>query len=396
MSQTAPDEFEDLFSLVAQNPPTDLHLYLDEFFTKLRAHFIFDNLAIYKTETDSQALEVCYARAAGRGRSKEADVSWGEDVANQILSNGSVLVEQTEFQTATSERTERPYRLGLPLPLSNGRGAIIFIRFGGPQYTRQDFLYALLAVGQVAFALEAQALREARLQLDQAYRRAQLQDDFISTISHELKTPLGFIKGYATSLLRPEANWDEATRREFLTIIDEESDHLLHLIERLLDSARLQSRTLPMNFQPVRLDALLRDIVHRYQARYPDLQVTLEAKPSPPILADSLRLTQVFSNLFDNAIQHAPGSPIKITLSHNKKRQFVTFSDQGPGIPPQHLPLLFERFYRVEGPRSTRGAGLGLFICKQIIEAHKGEISVRTVPGKGTSFTIELPIPEKS
>ncbi|MCS7010031.1 MAG: HAMP domain-containing histidine kinase [Anaerolineales bacterium] len=385
-------ELQDLFALALQKRPTDSHLSLDDFFRSLRAHFIFDNLAIYKPEADNQNLEVYYALAAGRGRSKEADVSWGEDVACQVTGTCSILVEHCETSAPPYERTKRPCRLGLPLVLNDGIGALIFVRFGGPPYTREDFLYALLACYQVAYVIEHQALGEARKQLKLAAQRAQLQDDFIATISHELNTPLGFIKGYATSLLRPDANWDEATRREFLTIIDEESDHLLRLIERLLDSARLQNKILPMNFQPVRLDSLLRDIVQRYQAHYPQLQVNLETHPTSPIQADSTRLTQVFSNLFDNALKYAPGSPIHIVLRQERERQSVTFSDQGPGMKPQDLPFLFERFYRTDGPRSTRGTGLGLFICKQIIEAHHGEISVHTAPGKGTSFTIVLPV----
>jgi signal transduction histidine kinase len=232
--------------------------------------------------------------------------------------------------------------------------------------------------------------------LDHARHHSQLQDDFIATISHELHTPLGFIKGYTTSLLRADTSWDSATQLEFLNIIDEESDHLLTLIDRMLDSARLQSGNMNMDFQPVRLESLLRDEVLRIQGRHTGLEIDLNLTPAPPILADPIRLAQVLDNLFDNAAKYAPGAKISLSLQINEKWQIVTFADLGPGIPSEHIPFLFERFYRVPGQFSNSGTGLGLFICKQIVDAHHGRMSVKTAPGKGTAFRIELPIrPEK-
>jgi signal transduction histidine kinase len=119
--------------------------------------------------------------------------------------------------------------------------------------------------------------------------------------------------------------------------------------------------------------------------------------PAPPIQADTVRLAQVFDNLFDNAIKYAPGAKITISLQVKENWQVVTFADWGPGIPPEHIPFLFERFYRVPGQFSKSGTGLGLFICRQIVQAHNGRISVKTTPGKGTAFRIELPVrPEKA
>jgi signal transduction histidine kinase len=269
---------------------------------------------------------------------------------------------------------------------------LLFVRFGGPEYSPSQLPLALFAAAQAARVFERRSLQENQTQLELARYRAQLQDDFIATISHELHTPLGFIKGYTTSLLRPDTTWDLATTREFLTIIDEESDHLVELIDRMLDSARLESGSMPMDFQPVRLDSLIRDVVMRIRARQKSLEVVLELAPSPPILADTVRLTQVFNNLFDNAIKYAPGENITITLQSNSNRQVVTFADLGPGIPPEHLQFLFERFYRVPGQSGKHGTGLGLFICRQIVQAHHGQISVKTTPGKGTAFRIELPV----
>jgi signal transduction histidine kinase len=219
-----------------------------------------------------------------------------------------------------------------------------------------------------------------------------LQDDFVSTISHELRTPLGFIKGYSTSLLREDTEWDEATRREFLNIIDEEADRLTRLIEDMLESARLQSKTLQFKFSPVRIDALLRDVATRINVHHPNLKVTFDFELLPPIRGDGTRLSQVFENLFSNAIKYAPSSEIIVCMRPMKDKIRITFADKGEGIAEDYIPFVFERFYRVPGERTVTGTGLGLYICKQIIMAHHGNIWVESILGQGATFTIELPV----
>ncbi len=369
---------------------------LDNLFLLLRKKFMFDNLAIYMVEKSGASPEAIYARSAGRGRNKEAEASWGGEIANQVITSGKIGMS-TPSPSNSEDRTTMPFLLGLPLVLHNGAGALVFVRFGGPKYTEDQMPFATLAAVQVERVFENRHLNDSLAQLETARQRAQFQDDFIATISHELHTPLGFIKGYATSLLRSDTTWAPATQREFLTIIDEESDHLIALIDHILDSARLQSGNMPMDFQPVRLDSLLRDVVLRFQNRHKNMQISLDIDPaaSVPIQADTVHLTQVFDNLFENAIKYASDSSITISLKQGLDKQVVSFADHGPGIPSEHLPFLFERFYRVPGPPNKRGTGLGLFICKQIVLAHHGQISVKTAPGKGTTFLIELPVSQK-
>lgn len=364
---------------------------LDALFVALRQRFVFDNVVIYRTESKSDLPEAIYARALGRGRSAEAEASWGENIANVVL-NEQRIVHLSPSSPTSENRLENPYLLGLPLRLAGGQGALVFVRFGGPPYVEEQVQLASLAAVEAAHVLDRHALREALTQLDTARHRAQLQDDFLAAISHDIHTPLGFIKGYTTSLLRSDAHWDEETQREFLTIIDEEADRLVNMLDRLLDSARLQQGMLPMEFQPVRLEALIRDVALRMQTRVPSLRFSLDLVEAPPIQADSVRLSQVLENLFDNALKHAPGSPVKITLQVFPDHQTIIFADEGPGISPQHLPFIFERFYRVPGESAARGTGLGLFICREIVRAHGGQISVETSPGKGTVFQIDLPI----
>jgi signal transduction histidine kinase len=374
-------------SFLRDNPKKSL----DALFVLLRRDFVFDNLAIYLIEGTKNTTEVVYARAAGRGRSKEDEAAWGEEFANKVINAGKAAVI-VPAKISMGDRIAMPYLLGLPMTLQNRRGALVFVRFGGPKFTPKQMSLATLAAVQAARVLDQAIYQDCLTQLELARHRAQLQDDFMATISHELHTPLGFIKGYTTSLLRSDTSWDLATQREFLTIIDEESDHLITLIDHMLDSARLQSGNLIMDFQPVRLDSLLRDETQRVQGRHEGLSVNLDLVSAPPILADSVRLAQVFNNLFDNAIKYAPGSKITISLHMKEKWQTIIFADQGEGISAEHIPFLFERFYRVPGQFGKSGTGLGLFICRQIIQAHHGRISVKTAPGKGTAFCIELPV----
>jgi signal transduction histidine kinase len=365
---------------------------LDTLLASLREEFVYDNVAVYLYDSRSQTLDVGYARAVGRGKDAEADISWGEGIAGKVIARQQAIMHEPR-NSSPANRLEAPYLLGLPL-FSAGRlgGALVFVRFGGPSYTPAHRLMAELIARVTSSLLESKALQEARTQLESVQRQMRLQDDFVSTISHELRTPLGFIKGYSTSLLREDTQWDDKTQHEFLSIIDEETDRLTHLIEDMLESARLQSHTVKFKFQPLRLDALIRDVTTRIHAHQPELQVDLIFDVVPPILGDSVQLTQVFENLFSNAVKYAGSSPLTITLRRGPVSLTVAFADQGPGIPEEYLPFIFERFYRVPAGNTATGTGLGLYICKQIVLAHHGKMWAESQLDKGTTFYIDLPI----
>jgi len=369
----------------------DLKVALDNLIKAMRSGFVFDNLALYRAEADSSLDEVIYARAVGRGKKAEADAAWGEKIANQVMSTGKMVLQQPEAIDPKADRLVQVGLLGLPLRTPERLvGVLVLIRFGGPVFTPEHVDQAKFIASQVSLLFERYILLKELSNLDDARRTMQLQQDFISTVSHELRTPLGFIKGYSTTLLRNDTTWDAATQREFLTIIDEEADHLTALLENVLESARLQSNTLPMNFQPSRIDSIIRDVVMRTQLHYKNVEIKVSL-PAVLVQADSVRLTQVFENLIINAIKYAPGSPIIINSKQEKDDLHLTFTDNGPGIADEHLTHLFDRFYRVPG-QSASGTGLGLFICKQIILAHKGKIWVESKQGEGTTFHILLPI----
>ena len=369
----------------------DWRTALDTLFVSLRGSFIFDNVAIYLFDPKTKTPEVVYARAVGRGKTAEADAVWGEALSYEVLENGKMVLMDSKPDARQLGRLTSANLVGFPLYIgSKLSGALVFVRFGGPEYSELHIQIASLQAFWAAALIERRDLQEARTELDSVQRQMRLQDDFVSTISHELRTPLGFIKGYSTSLLRQDTTWDEATQREFLNIIDEEADRLTRLIEDMLESARLQSNTLQFKFSPVRIDALLRDVTVRMKTIHPDIQITLDLQPLPPVRGDAMRLSQVFDNLFTNAIKYAPGSEIIISVRSNGDKIRIALTDRGEGIPAAYLPFIFERFYRVPGERTVTGTGLGLYICKQIVMAHHGNIWVESVIGEGTTFIIEL------
>jgi signal transduction histidine kinase len=370
----------------------DVDLALDAIVPIIRQVFIFDNMVLYlKSSFDD--VEPTYARVIGRGRSAaEDDVAWGEDLACTVLETGQRIQQTEELEGWQDNRLARRLFLGLPLPLGERIiGAVVFGRFGGPIYTSEQIHLAEFTASHIAQLFGRQQMVERIARLEAEKRLNDLQSNFIAMVSHELCTPLGFIKGYATTLLRDDIAWDASTRQEFLSIIDEEADRLQELITSLLDSSRLQTGTLKIDFQPVRLDTLIRDVAMRAMARYPGLSIENRLF-SAIVQADPTRLSQVFDNLLSNAVKYAPGAPVRMTMLLEGECIHTLVQDAGPGIAAEYLQYLFERFYRVPDTQSmARGTGLGLYICRQLIEAHHGELTVESVIGQGTTFHIYLP-----
>ncbi len=357
-----------------------------------RPVFIFDNAVLYLVN-DQGGLEPTFARAIGRGRSSEADSAWGEMAANEAFSSATNFVYQPEIDPKLN-RIEQRFYLGIPLLMGGEcRGALVFIRFGGPAFTDKQINLAEFIAAHVIQVLEHKRLVERIGSLEAERRLVQLQSDFVANVSHEFKTPLGFIKGYSTTLLREDTQWDYPERREFLGIIDEEADRLTEMVDNLLDSSRLQSRTLDIAFETVDLVSLLEENIERLRQRYPDLDIQWEDGASDCIVnADPKRLSQVIDNLVGNATKYAPGSSIGIKLKQTSRKVAISVSDSGPGIDPSETSHIFRRFYRSASQKDkVRGSGLGLYICNEIVKAHSGEIRVKSKKGKGAEFVVTLP-----
>ena len=228
------------------------------------------------------------------------------------------------------------------------------------------------------------------------FREAEeMKSTFISVISHELKTPVALIKGYAGTLRREDAHWDEETVRESVAVIEEEADRLTQLIDNLLDASRLQAGQMELNRGDVRLDRLAERIVTKLQPQAEGHTLELSFPGTfPPIRADEERLTQVLTNLISNAVKYSPeGGRILISGRYDHEQVYIAVTDEGIGIPAGEQERIFDRFYRVDSAltRRTQGAGLGLYLVKSVIDAHGGRIWVSSSPGKGSTFVFTLP-----
>lgn len=373
----------------------DTEAGLDAVFRLSRSIFIFDVVSLFLTNEETGQLEPAYALALGRGRSREADLAWGEPAAIEAYRSGQTILRQEDAGVSVQGRERRRDYLGLPM-MVHGRcvGGLVFGRFGGPSYPPEHIRLAEFVAWHVGQLLENRRMARRIATLEAQRELARMQDEFISTISHELRTPLGFIKGYVTTLMRKDATWEPETRLEFLQIVDEEADRLRELIDNLLDSSRLETGTLGMTREPIMLAGLIRDSVSRTKSAYPEMKLDLELPEDlPSVYVDPTRVSQVIDNLLSNANKYAPNALVRIRSQSDDSLVRIEVEDTGPGIAPQHIPHLFERFYRVpEQNSNVRGTGLGLYICRKIIEAHNGEIGVESREGTGTRIYFTLPL----
>jgi signal transduction histidine kinase len=227
----------------------------------------------------------------------------------------------------------------------------------------------------------------------------QAQRDFLANVSHDLRTPLTSIQGFSQAIVEGVTSDPESAQRA-AQIIHDEAGRMNRMVESLLDLARIEAGQLDFKAHAVALSDLLQNVGDSLsvKARDKGLGLTLEIPPGlPRIAGDGDRLAQVFVNLLDNAVKHTPaGGQITLRAETDPNGVTIAVQDTGVGIPPDDLPRVFERFYQVDKSRKSdrrSGMGLGLAITKQIVEAHGGVIQVASALGKGTTFTVWLPLP---
>jgi two-component system phosphate regulon sensor histidine kinase PhoR len=228
----------------------------------------------------------------------------------------------------------------------------------------------------------------------------QVRRDFVANASHELKTPLASIAGFIETLRGPAANDPEA-RARFLPIMAEQAERMKRLIDDLMSLNRIELNEHVRPDEVCRLDAVLRDSVSALAPLLESAAVTVEVDlpdAGIAVTGDRAELTQLFTNLIDNAVRHGGSNrPVRVHMAKPEPGRAaligVTVTDRGPGIAREHIPRLTERFYQVSDSRSRAkgGTGLGLSIVKHILGRHRGELSVRSSPGNGASFTAWLP-----
>ena len=223
-----------------------------------------------------------------------------------------------------------------------------------------------------------------------------MKSEFVSMVSHELRTPLGLIKGYASTLVNPQMKVDEQTAQRFLMGIDSAADRLARLIENVLSVSRIEAGQLKISPQPVDLVRVVTSSAESARATAKGHEILLELPEGPVMVeGDRIQLELALDNLITNAIKYSPmGKPVHVELDKLASEAQVRVIDEGIGIAAHHLAKVFDRFYRVEGgyTRKTPGSGLGLYICKNIVEAHGGRVWGKSKLGEGSVFTIAIPL----
>ncbi|MFO7632504.1 MAG: HAMP domain-containing sensor histidine kinase [Caldilinea sp.] len=312
------------------------------------------------------------------------------------------------LRTMGESITELPRGLLIGGLLALGAAIFLLSRWTAGAVTRSlkpllDGTHAL-AGGNLAYRVdtghvsltEVHALAASFNQMaDRVQQGQQAQRDFIANVSHDLKTPLTSIQGYSQALLDGTARTTETQQRAAL-VINQEAQRLTHLVEEVIDLARLESGRLHLHRQPVDPNELGAETVESFRPHFEAAQVELAWSPSPDalqIMADAARVHRALTNLLDNALKHSAATG-KVTLAVEPVDAAVQFSvtDTGAGIPAEEIGRIWERFYRIDRSRTGGGgSGLGLAIVKEIVEAHGGVVGVESITGQGSRFWFRLP-----
>ncbi|MDP8999260.1 MAG: sensor histidine kinase KdpD [Myxococcota bacterium] len=247
---------------------------------------------------------------------------------------------------------------------------------------------------QIASAVERGRLGEEAQRANLQMEAERLRSSLLSSVSHDFRTPLSVITGSASALLEPELNLAPGARRDLLETIHEEAQRLNRLVRNLLDMTRLASGAVKVaeEWQPI--EGIVGAALGRLEDQLGNRKIDVHLPPDAPLVPiDGLLVEQVLINLLENAAKYSPqGTPIEISARHEKAEVVVSIRDRGPGIPPALADKIFEKFYRLPQEREGGGAGLGLAICRGIVEAHGGRIWAENRDGGGAVFRFTLPI----
>jgi two-component system sensor histidine kinase KdpD len=242
----------------------------------------------------------------------------------------------------------------------------------------------------------ARLLRES-WQMEVLQRTDELRAALVSSVSHDLRTPLTSIKAAASSLLQDDVAWNEEERRSFSQTIEHEADRLNRLVENLLDLSRIEGGALQAEKEWYPIDEPIHDVLGRMQPLLQGRAITISIPADlPPVELDYLMIDQVLTNLLENVLRYTPaGSPVEIAVRASSTEIILSIADRGPGIPQTDLERIFDKFYRVrDSKQSTSGTGVGLAVCRGLIDAHGGRIWAENRPDGGAIFRFTLPLSE--
>jgi two-component system sensor histidine kinase KdpD len=276
-------------------------------------------------------------------------------------------------------------------------GALIVVAGGadGARFGEAERRLLSTFANQAALAVERDRQDAERARVRSLVETDRLRTALLNSVSHDLRTPLASVKAAASSLLDPDVSWSDAERRDFLAIIDEAADRLTRLVHNLLDMSRIEAGALDPNLREASLADIAGPVVLLARASSRQRIDVDIPEDLPPVHADPILLEQVLTNLLDNARRYAPGASVTLGARQvpGGGKVEVRVVDHGPGIPVPERERVFDQFYRLKGGgRRPKGTGMGLAICRGILDALAGEVRVETTPGGGATFVVTLPV----
>jgi two-component system sensor histidine kinase KdpD len=287
------------------------------------------------------------------------------------------------------------------VPIASAHHVVAVMRVARPvdgrRFTTAERRLLETFANQAALALERARLTEEATRAAVLARSDELKSALLSAVSHDLRTPLASIKASATSLLQEDVEWTPEDRRDLLQAIDEETDRLARIVSNLLDLSRIEAGALRPQRDWNEAEEVIRDTIRRAQLAWDDHPITVKVEPDlPSLLFDYVEIAQVLMNLIENAIKYAPReTTIEVSAWRDEASVAFAVADRGPGIPPDQTARIFDRFHRVEQRNRPGGLGIGLSICKGLVEAHGGRIWFEARAGGGARFVFTLPVEEQ-
>jgi signal transduction histidine kinase len=371
------------------------------FIREVRGLVPFDRTAIVLVEGDRARTIATAGRGAQDVFPPGSSGPIHGSVLERVLAGEVVVREDMSAEDYPEDRhlVELGIRSELLAPLLIGARPIGMISLSRDQprsFTPDEIELVALLGRFVATAVHNIRVFEAERQTVEELRRlSALRADFVSLVSHELRSPMAAVIGAARTL---QDRWRQLTpdqRDAFLALIADETSRLAALIGDVLDTSRIEAGTFSYSFTDVDLGRVVQEAVSVASVGQDEVRVRADvAEPLPQIRGDGERLRQVISNLIDNAVKYSPsGEEVDVTAARENGAVRITVRDRGPGIPSDQQRVIFEKFGRADmGGSSKPGTGLGLFIARSIVEAHGGSLEVESQPDEGTAFTVVLPL----
>jgi two-component system sensor histidine kinase KdpD len=345
-----------------------------------------DVVVLLPDEDGSERLTIA---AASSGLALPADEL---AVADWVYRRGEPAGRNTDTLPAASLRY---------LPMKTARGVLGVLGVAGPDQPQRHLTPARRRLmeafaSQAALSLERATLARQARQAEVLQVTEKLQAALLNSISHELRTPLVSITGALSAMLAGPGQLDPAAERALVENAHEEAERLNQLVGNLLDMTRLEAGALTIRRELSDVQDVIGAALGQLGTRLHQREVRVDIPADMPLAPlDFVPIVQVLVNLLDNALKYAPpDQPIDVFARVQGQQVQIEVADRGPGIPPDDLERVFDRFYRLQHPGSLGGTGLGLSICRGVVEAHGGRIQAQNRPGGGASFTLTLPLDE--